>query len=174
VNCLYVGVDEGGLHVNFLKNAGALNLREGGRVIIDGPMGITSITAISTFAVGFVLILATLFIVLNLIHSRAGRAIMALRDNRIAAESIGIPVTKCKLMAFVVSSALAGAAGTLYAMNYSTIIASKFNFNTSILILVMLATNNAAFKSRLLGIRDKILPQCVKKRKEGAANGQTR
>jgi branched-chain amino acid transport system permease protein len=215
VNCLYVGVDERGLHVNFLQNAAALNLGEGGRVIIDGPMGITSITAISTFTVGFALILATLFIVLNLIDSRSGRAIMALRDNRIAAESIGIPVTKYKLMAFVVSAALAGAAGTLYAMNYSTIIASKFNFNTSILVLVfvvlgglgniwgsviaavvltilpetlrqfndyrmllyavvlvlvMLATNNSAFKSRLLGIRDLIIPPGVKKGKGGAAN----
>jgi branched-chain amino acid transport system permease protein len=61
---------------------------------------------------------------------------MALRDNRIAAESVGIPVTKYKLIAFVTSAALAGAAGTLYAMNFSTIVAAKFNFNTSILILV--------------------------------------
>ncbi len=136
INCLYVGVDSRGLHVSFLTSAQALKLEEGGRVIIDGPMGISNITKISTFTIGFVLILVTLFIVLNLINSRSGRAIMALRDNRIAAESVGIPVTKYKMMAFVTSAALAGAAGTLYAMNYSTIVASKFNFNTSILVLV--------------------------------------
>ena len=40
------------------------------------------------------------------------------------------------MTAFVISAALAGAAGTLFAMNFSTIIASKFDFNTSILVLV--------------------------------------
>lgn len=136
INILYVGLDKEGLHVTFLSDSSALNLGEGGRVIIDGPLGITGIPKLSTFAMGFVLILITLFIVLNLIDSRSGRAIMALRDNRIAAESVGIHVTKYKLMAFVTSAALAGAAGTLFAMNFSTVIASKFGFNTSILILV--------------------------------------
>ena len=78
----------------------------------------------------------TLIVVFNLVNSRAGRAIMAIRDNRIAAESVGVNITKYKLMAFVTSAALAGAAGTLFAMNYSTIVANKFDFNTSILILV--------------------------------------
>ena len=68
--------------------------------------------------------------------SKGGRAIMAMRDNRIATESIGINVTKYKLMAFVTSAALAGAAGALYGLNYSSLQASKFNFNTSILVLV--------------------------------------
>ena len=74
--------------------------------------------------------------VFNLANSRSGRAIMAIRDNRIAAESVGINVTKYKMIAFVTSAALAGAAGALFAMNYSTIAANKFDFNTSILILV--------------------------------------
>ncbi|MDR0904844.1 MAG: branched-chain amino acid ABC transporter permease [Oscillospiraceae bacterium] len=136
INCLTVGLDSRGLRFGFLKSADALNLGEGGKVIINGPMGISGIPKLSTFTAGFILILVTLFIVMNLVNSRAGRAIMALRDNRIAAESVGIPVTKYKLMAFVTSAALAGSAGTLYAMNFSTIVATKFNFNTSILILV--------------------------------------
>ena len=61
---------------------------------------------------------------------------MAIRDNRIAAESVGISVTRYKLTAFIVSAILAGMAGALYAMNFSTIAAKKFDFNTSILILV--------------------------------------
>ena len=69
-------------------------------------------------------------------HSRDGRAIMAVRDNRIAAESVGINTTKYRLIAFTVASALAGMAGVLYAMNYSTVIPSQFDFNQSILILV--------------------------------------
>ena len=62
---------------------------------------------------------------------------MAVRDNRIAAESVGVNITKYKLMAFTVSAALAGAwPARCTAMNYSTIVANKFDFNTSILILV--------------------------------------
>ena len=61
---------------------------------------------------------------------------MALRDNSIAAESVGLNLTKYKLMAFVTSAALAGAAGALYGLNFSSLQASKFDFNTSILILV--------------------------------------
>ena len=136
VTCLYVGKDANGLHVGFLTTISALGMGEGAQTIINGPMGIAGIKKISTFTMGFALIMVSLFIVQNLVRSRSGRAIMALRDNRIAAESVGIPITKYKLMAFVTSAALAGAAGTLYAMNFSTIVATKFNFNTSILILV--------------------------------------
>ena len=63
---------------------------------------------------------------------------MSIRDNRIAAESIGINITKYKLMAFSISAALAGMAGVLYAHSLSTLKASSDNFgyNKSILILV--------------------------------------
>ena len=107
-----------------------------GKVLINGPMGATGVTKLSTFVAGFILVLVVLTVTLNLIRSRSGRAIMAIRDNRIAAESVGINITKYKLMAFVTSAALAGMAGALYAMNYSTIVPKKFDFNTSILILV--------------------------------------
>ena len=105
-------------------------------MIINGPIGVSGIDTISSFTAGFVLILVTLFVILNLINSRQGRAIMAVRDNRIAADSIGISTTRYKLMAFVISAAFAGMAGTLYAMNYSTVTATKFDFNLSILVLV--------------------------------------
>jgi branched-chain amino acid transport system permease protein len=134
INNLYVGLDGKGLHFSFLSDT--LNLEEGGRTIIGGPMGVSGNMPISTFTAGFILVLITLFVVFNLVNSRSGRAIMAVRDNRIAAESVGINITKYKLMAFVTSAALAGAAGTLFAMNYSTVVANKFDFNTSILILV--------------------------------------
>ena len=83
-----------------------------------------------------VLVLVALFVIFNLVNSRTGRAIMAARDNRIAAESVGINVTKYKLIAFVTSAVLAGAAGTLYGCGQVTFTATKFDFNTSILILV--------------------------------------
>ena len=133
-NNLFVGIDKDGLHMSLLSDN--TDLAEGGKLIIGGPMGIGSIPRLSTFTVGIVLVFISLIVVFHLVNSRAGRAIMAVRDNRIAAESIGVNITKYKLMAFTVSSALAGAAGTLFAMNYTTIVANKFDFNTSILILV--------------------------------------
>lgn len=135
INTFHVGIGPGGLRFSMSDQA-ALNLGEEGKVIIQGPMGAVGISKLSTFTAGFILILVTLFIVLNLIHSRSGRAIMAVRDNRIAAESVGISITRYKLTAFIISAALAGAAGALYALNYSTVVARKFDFNTSILVLV--------------------------------------
>ncbi|MDD3336720.1 MAG: branched-chain amino acid ABC transporter permease [Eubacteriales bacterium] len=130
INCLYVSMDEGRLFISF--NDPSLP----GKLLINGPQGALGISKISTFVMGFALIIFTLIVVLNLMNSRNGRAMMALRDNRIAAESVGIGVTKYKLMAFVTASVLAGMAGVLYAMNYSTITAGKFKFDTSILVLV--------------------------------------
>ena len=135
INILYVGVDSSGLHIS-ITNSASLGLAEGGKVILNGPIGAAGVKTLSTFTAGFILILITIFVVLNLVHSRSGRAIMAVRDNRIAAESVGISVTRYKLMAFITSAALAGMAGALYAMNFSTVVARKFDFNTSILILV--------------------------------------
>lgn len=134
VNVLYIGMDSKGLHLSIVKQS--FTLEEGGKMIINGPIGVSGINKISTFTAGFVLILITLFVILNLINSRHGRAIMAVRDNKIAADSIGISTTRYKLLAFVISAAFAGMAGTLYAMNYSTVTAAKFDFNLSILVLV--------------------------------------
>jgi branched-chain amino acid transport system permease protein len=111
-------------------------LGDGGKYIINGPMGATGVQKLATFPMGFVLVLFTLFVVLNLVNSKEGRAIKAVRDNRIAAESVGINVTAFRMKAFVVSAVLAGMAGALFGLNYSSITASKFNFNTSINILV--------------------------------------
>ena len=72
-----------------------------GEVLIKGAQGITGTPQAATFTIGVILVLITLFIVMNLVNSRTGRAIMAIRDNRIAAESIGINITKYKLMAFI-------------------------------------------------------------------------
>ena len=135
LNATYLGIDGSGIHVS-LKDATSMNLAADGKVIINGPLGITNTPKDATFTVGILLILFTLFIVLNLIKSRTGRAIMSIRDNLIAAESVGINVTKYKLIAFSVSAALAGVAGAFYAHNFSSLVAQKFDYNTSILILV--------------------------------------
>lgn len=137
VNVLYIGYDDEGLHFS-TESASALNLQEGGKVVVNGALGITGTPRDSTFIIGFVLVVITVFVVLNLINSRDGRAIMAIRDNRIAAESIGINITKYKLIAFVVSAFFAGIAGVLYAHNLSSLTATtdNFGYNMSIMILV--------------------------------------
>ena len=136
INVLYVGADANGIHIAMKK--ADLNLQEGGQVIIEGAKGTTGTPKAATFAIGIVLVLLTLFIVLNLMNSRSGRAIMAIRDNRIAAESVGINITKYKLMAFSISASLAGVAGVLYAHNLSSLAATpkSFGYNMSIMILV--------------------------------------
>ena len=134
LNNLYVGMDAYGLHFS-MKSSAALGM-QGGSIIINGPQGAAGIVKLSTFLAGFLLVIFALLVVLNLVNSRSGRAIMAVRDNRIAAESVGINTTKYRLMAFVVAAALAGMAGALYAQNYSSIVPKKFDFNTSILVLV--------------------------------------
>ena len=131
---LYAGVDAEGFHMAI--STSKMKLGEGGKYIINGPLGATGVTKLATFTMGFVLVLFTLFVVLNLINSKEGRAIKAVRDNRIAAESVGINVTAFRMKAFVVSAFLAGMAGALFGLNYSSMTASKFNFNTSINILV--------------------------------------
>jgi branched-chain amino acid transport system permease protein len=131
---LYVAIDSTGLKVSFVESN--FELQPGGKYLINGPMGATGTERIANFTAGTLLVVFALVVVYNLIYSRNGRAIMAARDNRIAAESIGIDIAKTKMMAFVISASLAGAAGALYGLNYSTMVASKFDYNTSILILV--------------------------------------
>lgn len=131
---LYVGTDESGFR--FVVATAKPKFVGTGKWIIAGAQGVTGFKRISNFTMGFVLILFTLFIVLNLINSKEGRAIKAVRDNRIAAESVGINVTAFRMKAFMVSAALAGMAGALYGLNYSSLTPAKFNFNTSINILV--------------------------------------
>ena len=108
LNNFYIGVDDAGLHFS-MTDSSSLGMSQG-TILINGPKGAVGIDKISTFVLGVVVVLITVAVVLNLMHSRDGRAIMAVRDNRMA--------------------------GVLYAMNYSTVIPSQFDFNQSILILV--------------------------------------
>ena len=130
INCLYFSLDSGHLYVSF----NSPNIP--GKMMVAGPAGTKAIKTIASLPAGYILILFSLLVVLNLINSRAGRAIMASRDNRIAAEAMGVNVTKYKMIAFVTSAILAGMAGALYGLNFSTFTAAKFKFDTSILVLV--------------------------------------
>ena len=130
LNCVYASVDGQNLELGFI------NPNLPGKLLLNGPNGAVSVGRIATFTAGFILILIALAVVLNLMNSRTGRAIMATRDNRIAAESVGINVTKYKMIAFVTAAVLAGMAGALYGLNYSTLVPGKFKFDQSINVLV--------------------------------------
>ena len=134
MNVLYFGLDQNG-HLKFAFNHTIDGIDTSQRVI-TGAIGATGVTKLATFTGAAILTAFTLFVVLNLKNSKQGRAIMSIRDNRIAGESIGLDVRKYKLMAFVVSASLAGMAGCMFGQNYSTLAPVKFNFNTSVLILV--------------------------------------
>jgi len=158
----YLGVDEKGLHFQVLNSE--LGMSENGRIVIEGAMGIRSIPKISTFLAGFVLIMICLVVVFHFITSRTGRAVMAIRDNRIAAESVGIPAFRFKIVAFTLSAAMAGASGVLFANNYSSLIASKFGFDTSILVLVfvVLGGQGNMFGSIIAAAALTVLPEALR------------
>ena len=134
MNVLYFGLDANG-KLHFAFNHTIDSVDTSGR-IITGAIGATGVVKTASFTSAALLAAFTLFVVLNLKNSKQGRAIMSIRDNRIAGESIGLDVRKYKLMAFVISAALAGMAGCMFGQNYSTMAPTKFNVNTSVLILV--------------------------------------
>ncbi len=120
---------------NIFKNlksfGGALGLSTGS-IAYDTRRGIPSL-----FVVTFVTVLVMLVLIQNLMRSKHGRAITAIRDNEIAAKAMGINVTFYKQFAFIISAFFAGVAGVIYAHQIPQILYSKFDYNYSIEILVM-------------------------------------
>ena len=106
---------------------------------VGGPIGIRTprFDKQYLFIIGFVIVLLTVAVIQNLIRSKHGRAITAIRDNEIAAKATGINVTKYKLVGFVISAIFAGIAGVMYSFANSNVSAAMFDYNRSIEILVM-------------------------------------
>lgn len=102
-----------------------------------GLSGIPLYTNYKSFTLVFVLMLLIIVIICNLVKSRHGRAICSIRDNAIAAEATGIPVSKFKTVAFVISAFFAGIAGVVYSHNIGIIKPGNFDYNKSIEILVI-------------------------------------
>ncbi|MBS4868472.1 MAG: branched-chain amino acid ABC transporter permease [Eubacterium sp.] len=104
---------------------------------LGGSGGLKGIDKSSNYITAYVLVIITVLVIGNLIKSKHGRAIKAIRDNVIAAESVGINVVYYKIFAFVISAFFAGVAGVLYGHNLAILKPATFNFNKSIEILVM-------------------------------------
>ena len=102
-----------------------------------GLSGIGIYSSYRNFTFVYIIVLLTILVISNLVKSRHGRAICSVRDNYIAAEAVGIKVSKYKTMAFVISGFFAGMAGVFYAHNVGILKPANFDYNTSIEILVM-------------------------------------
>ena len=108
--------------------------------VTGGAAGLSDIPKYSTykqFTLVYIIMMLMILLIANLVNSRHGRAISSIRDNYIAAEATGIPVSKFKTMAFVISAVFAGIAGVIYAHNVGILKPGNFDYNRSIEILVM-------------------------------------
>ena len=107
--------------------------------LFGGAMGMSTnlYNGNTLFILSFVVLLIVLFLCQNLINSKHGRAVIAIRDNEIAAKAMGINVTFYKLMIFMIAAFFAGVAGVLYGETIGTIRQETFSYNYSIEILVM-------------------------------------
>lgn len=102
-----------------------------------GAAGLKGTPQDANFFVGFALVLITMLIIMNFVDSKHGRAVKAMKNNRIAAESCGVDLNKYKLMAFVMGAFFAGVAGVLYGHNSPILTADVFDYNRSIEVLVI-------------------------------------
>ena len=104
-----------------------------------GPIGLTTprFNRQYFFIICFAIVLLTLFVIQNLLRSKHGRAITAIRDNEIAAKATGINVTTYKLIGFIVSAIFAGIAGVLFSYTQNNVQSITFDYNYSIEILVI-------------------------------------
>ena len=134
VGNIFIVSDKNGLHFGFINAPGDVD-NDTKTELLRGPRGMSP-PRDTTVWIGVIVLLIALIILMNFIDSRSGRACKAVRDNYIAAQSVGINVTKFRLLAFTLSAAIAGVAGGLYAHSLSNISATKFDYNLSILILV--------------------------------------
>lgn len=104
---------------------------------VNGPAGIMGISKLSTWSWLFGGAIITIVVIVNLVNSSYGRAIISIREDEIASELMGINTTKYKVLAFVVGAGFAGLAGALYAHYFYIIKPETFNFLKSFDILVM-------------------------------------
>ena len=123
--------------------------------ITGGPNGIFGIDVVRIFGyelysdtaiyyIAFGLLLITLFIIRNLDNSKYGRALYYINKNEIAAKSMGINISYYKLFAFALGAAIAGAAGSVFAIQYSAVSPESFNFMQSVMFFAIVLVGGSA------------------------------
>lgn len=133
-----------------------------------GAMGLSKIPKYSNYRWGYILVILTVVLITNIVNSRHGRAIKAIRDNYIAAEAMGIKVSKYKILAFVVAAFFAGVGGVLYGHNLSILKPDAFDYNMSIEILVIVVLGGmGSIKGSVIGaIILTLLPEFLRSAEE--------
>ncbi len=101
-------------------------------------LGVTFQTDRSLYYLNMLVAVIMIFLAFNLVRSRVGRAFMAIRDNDLAAEMIGIPISLYKTLAFFIGAFYAGIAGALWAYYIRFIGADQFTLYFSIWYVSML------------------------------------
>lgn len=131
---------------------------------LGGARGLPGIPSASNFFWVFTWVLVTFVALLRLIRSTYGRAILSVRENEIAAESMGIDIARYKIVAFVVSSFFAGIAGGLYAHYQGFIDPNSFNFNRSVevVIMVVIGGMGSLTGSMIGGVIVSVLPEFLR------------
>jgi branched-chain amino acid transport system permease protein len=104
---------------------------------VNGPAGIMGITKLTTWPWLFGGTVLTVLVIVNLVNSSYGRAIVSIREDEIASELMGINTTKYKVLTFVIGAMFAGLGGAFYAHYFYIIKPETFNFLKSFDILVM-------------------------------------
>lgn len=104
---------------------------------VGGAAGFKGIPHNTTFPWVFLVMLFTLFFIKNFVNSKYGRSCIAVRENEIAAEAMGVNTTKYKVMAFTIGAIFAGIGGGLFAHCFYIINPSSFTFMASFNYLIM-------------------------------------
>ncbi|UNL43047.1 branched-chain amino acid ABC transporter permease [Ligilactobacillus agilis] len=131
--------------------------------ITNGAAGLYNIPQFATWPLVYVAVCVTTIITVNLINSKAGRAIMSVRNNEIAAESMGVNTMKWKLVAFSVGAMTAAVGGSMYASYLQTISPNNFGIMQSIAILIIVVLGGSGsitgtfLAATILGVLDTVL-----------------
>ncbi len=105
--------------------------------LTNGPAGIFGLPQFSNWQVIFIMMTLSILIVSNFIHSGPGRATLSVREDEIAAESMGVNTTKYKVTAFVLGAVLASVAGSLFASYQQSVFPQDYGFMKSIDVLII-------------------------------------
>lgn len=106
--------------------------------VIGGPRGFTNIPNWSNFGWVYFWVIVTIIVIANILRGTHGRAIISIREDEIAADSMGIYTFKYKTMAFVIGAGFAGLAGSLFAHSQQFLHPNGFTFMWSVIILLMI------------------------------------
>ncbi|MGX7131367.1 branched-chain amino acid ABC transporter permease [Enterococcus songbeiensis] len=131
--------------------------------LTKGAAGIFGILPFTSWEMVYLFTVLTIIVVANFVHSGPGRATLAVREDEIAAESMGINTTKYKVVAFVVGAVTASIAGTLFAGFQQSVFPKDYGFMKSIDILIIVvfggmgSTTGAVVSAVVLGILNMFL-----------------